>query len=50
MRNRGDIDEHRPLMEAAIARQTDLAVELLTQHMTHTTDILLDNWEDISKT
>jgi GntR family carbon starvation induced transcriptional regulator len=50
MRNRGDIDEHRPLMEVAIARETDRAVQLLTQHMTRTTDILLDNWDDISKT
>ncbi|TQL67920.1 DNA-binding GntR family transcriptional regulator [Nocardioides albertanoniae] len=32
--------EHRRLMEAALARDTDAAVEALTAHYQHTTDIL----------
>lgn len=49
MRSRGDIGEHRPVMEAAIARQADRAVELLTSHVVDTTDILLEHWDEISR-
>lgn len=40
-RARGDTDEHRPIMEAAIARDVELTVTLLTEHVRTTADILL---------
>lgn len=35
-------DEHQAIMEAALARDADKAVALLTAHMTQTTNILLE--------
>ena len=48
MKERGDLDEHRPIMEAVIARDADRAVALMTRHVTETTKILLDRWSDIA--
>lgn len=48
MRQRGDIDEHRAIMEAAIARDAERAVLTLTQHVTQTTDILLRHWDEFA--
>jgi GntR family carbon starvation induced transcriptional regulator len=50
MRNRGVIDEHRPIMEEAMARNADRAVALLTRHVTRTTEILLEHWGEIDGT
>lgn len=36
------IAEHRTLMELALARDTEAAVEALERHISHTTEILLD--------
>ncbi|WP_249225666.1 FCD domain-containing protein [Tardiphaga alba] len=38
--NRGDLDEHRAIMEAAVARQADTAVALLQQHFQTTSDLV----------
>ncbi len=47
MRNRSDIDEHRALMELTLARKIEQAVTLLNEHVSTTTDILLDRWDDL---
>jgi GntR family transcriptional regulator, carbon starvation induced regulator len=47
LRNRSDIDEHQPIMERALAKETEEAVRLLTQHVARTTQILLDHWDDV---
>ena len=36
---REHVDEHRPIMEAAVARNADQAVELLTKHFMWTADL-----------
>ena len=38
--SRSDLDEHRAIMEATIARKADLAVELLTQHFQLTSQLV----------
>ncbi|MFF2554904.1 GntR family transcriptional regulator [Nocardia sp. NPDC058058] len=40
---RDGIDEHRRLEEAALARDTDTAVDILTQHLTQTTAALKEH-------
>jgi DNA-binding GntR family transcriptional regulator len=42
--DRPDLDEHHPIMRAAIERRADEAVELLTAHVSTTTDIILQRW------
>ena len=46
MADRPDVDEHRPIMVAAIERRADEAVDLLTKHVTTTTDIILKRWQE----
>lgn len=40
--NRKDLDEHRAIMEAAVARKADLAVELLHKHFQMTSQLVRD--------
>jgi len=40
-RDRHELEEHKDLQEAALARNADLAVELLTRHYTVTSEIVL---------
>jgi DNA-binding GntR family transcriptional regulator len=42
-RDRYELDEHRALQEAALARNADLAVELLNKHYTVTSQIVLES-------
>jgi GntR family carbon starvation induced transcriptional regulator len=46
LRSRSDIDEHQPIMERALRKETEEAVRLLTQHVATTTQILLDHWNE----
>ncbi len=48
MQNRADIDEHREILEAVMARDVERAVQSLTRHVTETTDILLEHWDEIA--
>jgi DNA-binding GntR family transcriptional regulator len=47
LRSRSDIDEHQPIMERTLARDAEEAVKLLTRHVTTTTEILLNHWNEI---
>lgn len=42
-RDRHELEEHRELQEAALARDADLAVDLLTKHYTVTSEIVLES-------
>lgn len=42
-RDRHELEEHRELQQAALDRDTDLAVSLLTRHYTITSEILLQS-------
>jgi DNA-binding GntR family transcriptional regulator len=46
---RSDGDEHRSIFEAALLRDQTLLVQLMTDHVRKTTDILLQNWDGIAK-
>jgi DNA-binding GntR family transcriptional regulator len=48
LRDRSDIDEHQPIMERTLAKETEEAVRLLTEHVATTTQILIDHWSDIN--
>jgi DNA-binding GntR family transcriptional regulator len=47
--NRDVAGEHRALLEAVLEHDADRAVELLTAHIGHTTDVLLDHAEEIER-
>jgi DNA-binding GntR family transcriptional regulator len=47
MRKRSDIDEHRALMDLTLAKKIDQAVDLLNSHVSTTTEILLDHWDEL---
>ncbi|MBB4633362.1 GntR family transcriptional regulator [Sphingosinicella soli] len=42
---RGDEEEHMAIAEAAIARNEDKAVGLLTEHLRRTRDLVANNWQ-----
>lgn len=42
---RGDEEEHVALVEAAIARDENKAVALLTEHLRRTRDLVANNWQ-----
>jgi DNA-binding GntR family transcriptional regulator len=39
--------EHKRMMEAALSRDADLAVQLLGEHIAHAKDMIIDNWGNI---
>jgi GntR family transcriptional regulator, carbon starvation induced regulator len=46
---RHDRDEHRDIFEAVIARNADRAVALMTAHVSLTSEILVEHWDQVAR-